>query len=176
MSWGTHMGEKVMKKVLLTALGIGVFFCASIQTEAAGFSEVGQYGRPFVHVTEDTEEQIQEEIRLGEMELMAQLVEAEAGNQTIEGKCLVVDVILNRVESPDYPDTIEEVIFQPGQFSVITNGAFDKAAYHMQESDYAAVLMECELHQNKEVMYFNNCKSVGGKNKFKVGGHWFGNG
>lgn len=164
-----------MNKVLLggAVLAAGLLFCCP-KVEAAGYSEVGQYGRPFVLVTEDTEEQIQEEIRLGEMEMLAQLVEAEAGNQPFEGKCLVVDVILNRVESPDFPDTIEEVIFQDGQFSVITNGAFDKAGWNMQESDYAAVMCEMEMHQNKDVLYFNNCSIVSGTgNKFKVGGHWF---
>ena len=59
---------------------------------AAGYSEVGEYGRPFVLVTEDTQEQIQEEIRLGDMELVAQLVEAEAGNQSFEGKYEAVAV------------------------------------------------------------------------------------
>ena len=140
-----------MNKVILggAVLAAGLLFCCP-KVEAAGYSEVGQYGRPFILVTEDTEEQIQEEIRLGEMELLAQLVEAEAGNQPFEGKCLVVDVILNRVESPDFPDTIEEVIFQKGQFSVTTNGAFEKAGWHMQESDYQAVEYEMELHENRE--------------------------
>ncbi len=164
-----------MNKVLLggAVLAAGLLFCCP-KVEAAGYSEVGQYGRPFVFVTEDTEEQIQEEIKLGELEMLAQLVEAEAGNQPFEGKCLVVDVILNRVESPDFPDSIEEVIFQDGQFSVIKNGAYDKAGWSMQESDYAAVMCEVQLHQNKEVLYFNNCSVVSGTgNKFKVGNHWF---
>lgn len=161
------------KFVGVAVLVAGLLFCCP-KVEAAGYSEVGQYGRPFVLVTEDTEEQIQEEIRLGEMELLAQLVEAEAGNQPFEGKCLVVDVILNRVESPDFPNSIEEVIFQDGQFSVVTNGAYDNAGWNMQESDYAAVQCEMELHRNKDVLYFNNCSVVSGTgNKFKVGNHWF---
>lgn len=156
-------------------LAAGLLFCCnSLEVQAAGYSEVGEFGRPGVLVTEDTEEQIQEEIYLGELELLAQLVEAEAGNQPFAGKCLVVDTILNRVESPLFPDTITEVIFQEGQFTVITNGAFDKAAWNMQESDYAAVLYETELHQNREVLYFNNNSMVAGTgHKFKVGGHWF---
>ena len=163
-----------MKKALLTVLALGVFFCAKTEVQAVGYQEVGEYGRPFVLTYEDTEEQIEEEIRLGDMELIAQLVEAEAGNQDFEGKCLVVDVILNRVESPDFPDTVEEVIFQDGQFSVIENGAFDKAAWNMKDSDYAAVAVEYELHSNKQVLYFNNCKYVSGEGEaFKVGDHWF---
>jgi hypothetical protein len=47
----------------------------------------------------------------------------------------------------------------------------------MKEDDYAAVLCEMQLHQNKDVLYFNNCSVVSGKGeKFKVGGHWFRNG
>ena len=166
-----------MNRVLLGAMAVLsglLFYCPKV--EAVGYSEIGQYGRPgcLVYETEDSDEQIAEEIYLGELELLAQLVEAEAGNQDFEGKCLVVDVVLNRVESPDFPNTIEEVIFQDGQFSVITNGAFDKAAWNMQESDYAAVMVETELHTNKNVLYFNNCSTVSGTgNKFKVGDHWF---
>ena len=46
----------------------------------------------------------------------------------------------------------------------------------MQESDYAAVAIEMELHSNKDVIYFNNCRSVSGDGKpFKIGDHWFNN-
>ena len=163
-----------MKKFLLGLAGIILASSFYIPANAAGYTEVGEYGRPFVIATEDSKEQIQEEIRLGELELLAQLVEAEAGNQDFEGKCLVVDVILNRVESDEFPNTISEVIFQEGQFSVVENGAFEEAAWNMKESDYAAVMCEIEIHTNKEVLYFNNCSKVSGKGeKFKVGDHWF---
>lgn len=146
----------------------------SIDVKAAGFTEIGQYGRPGIEKYDDSEEQIAEEIVLGEMELLAQLVQAEAGNQSLEGKRLVVDVVLNRVADPRFPDTVEEVIFQPGQFSVVNNGAFEKAAWHMEDSDYAAVAIEYEMHTNEEVLYFNNCSKVCGTGTpFKVGGHWF---
>lgn len=168
-----------MKKVLLGLAGILLAGSFSLDVSAAGYAEIGQYGRPgcLVYETNDSDEQIAEEIYLGELELLAQLVEAEAGNQEFEGKCMVVDVVLNRVESPDFPNTISEVIFQDGQFSVITNGAFDKAAWNMQESDYAAVMVETELHTNRDVLYFNNTSNVSGSGEiFKVGGHWFRNG
>lgn len=165
-----------MRKFALGALGVFMALSVSFTSKACGYSEIGQYGRPGV-LTLDTQEQIDEEILLGEMELIAQLVEAEAGNQSFEGKCLVVDVILNRVESPDFPNTITEVIFQEGQFSVITNGAFEKAAWNMKDSDYAAVSCEMALHSNRDVLYFNNCSNVAGTGDvFKVGGHWFRNG
>ena len=63
-----------------------------------------------------TEEEIAEEEYWDSLELLAICVEAEAGNQGLEGKRMVVDVILNRVDDPDWPGTIEEVISQPVQF------------------------------------------------------------
>lgn len=158
------------------AIATSLFLCP-ISSNAAGFSEVGQYGRPFVYVIEDTEEQIQEEIYLGELELLAQLVHAEAGNQSFEGKCLVAEVVLNRVESPDFPDTITEVIFQDGQFSVAYNGRLEKAAWSVDEEDFEAVSYAIEFHEHKNLLYFNCNTQVAGTGKlFKVGGHWFRNG
>ena len=164
-----------MKKSLLMGLvGIMLASSFSLPVSAAGYIEVGEYGRPFVIAIEDSDEQIAEEIYLGELEELAQLVEAEAGNQEFDGKCLVVDTILNRVESPLFPDTIHDVIHQEGQFSVMTNGAFEKAAWNMKDSDFAAVAVEVELHTNKDVLYFNNSRAVSGEGTpFKVGGHWF---
>ena len=155
--------KKVFRRGLAVLLSAGLFIMSNISVQAAGYTEVS-----------DSDEQIAEEERLGDMELIAQLVEAEAGNQPFEGKCLVVDVVLNRVASPDFPNTVEEVIYQDGQFSVINNGAFDKAAWNMKEDDFAAVAVEYELHTNKEILYFNNSSNVSGTGEpFKVGGHWF---
>ena len=167
-----------MKKASMIFATIGAILVAGvtspIKSFASGFVEVGQYGRPFVLAYEDTEEQIAEEILLGDMELVAQLVEAEAGNQSFDGKCAIVDVLLNRLESPDFPDTMEEVIFQEGQFSVIANGAFDKAAWNMQESDYKAVAYEYEMHSNKTWLYFNNTENVSGSGEIcQIGDHYF---
>lgn len=164
-----------MKKKLLS-LVVGAFIALSanpLTAEASEWIEVGEKGRPFI-LTYDTEEQIKEEIKLGDMELIAQLVEAEAGNQPFEGKCLVVDVILNRLEDPAFPNTVEGVIFQSGQFSVTWNGAFEKAAWNMKDSDFAAVAVEYEMRANKDVLYFNCGTYVANTNKlFKLGGHYF---
>ena len=165
-----------MKKALLGLAGVLLAGSFSFDVQASGYAEVGEYGRPFV-LCVDTDEQIEEEIYLGQLEELAQLVEAEAGNQPFEGKCLVVDTVLNRVESPSFPNSIHDVIFQEGQFSVITNGAWEKAAWNMKESDYAAVMVEVSLHTNRDVLYFNNNKNVSGSGEIlKVGGHYFRNG
>lgn len=59
--------------------------------------------------------------------LLAKLAMAEAESEDTEGKALVMLVVLNRVwDDEEFPNTIEEVIYQPGQFSPISNGRFDR--------------------------------------------------
>ena len=57
-----------------------------------------------------------------EYELFAKCVEAEAGTEGFTGKQYVVDVILNRVDSDKYPNTVKDVIMQKHQFEVVSNG------------------------------------------------------
>jgi Cell wall hydrolyses involved in spore germination len=51
--------------------------------------------------------------------LLAKIIYAEARGESFEGQVAVGAVVLNRVESPKFPDTIREVIYQPGQFSAV---------------------------------------------------------
>lgn len=119
-----------------------------------------------------TEEDILEEDRLGDMELLAQLAQAEAGNQGVQGMRYVVSVVLNRVESPRFPDTIEEVIFQPGAFGVITDGAFDRAAWNMSPECFEAVALEMQERSDTDILYFNT-EWVNGRDAWRYKEHWF---
>lgn len=59
----------------------------------------------------------------GEEYLLACLVQAEAGGEIYEGKLAVANVVLNRVQSGSFADSITDVIYQSGQFSVVNNGS-----------------------------------------------------
>lgn len=48
--------------------------------------------------------------------LLSSIIQAEAGNQTYAGKVAVGSVVMNRVASPLFPDTIPSVLYAPGQF------------------------------------------------------------
>ena len=129
-----------------------------------------------LEATELTEKDLAEENYWGELELLAQVVEAEAGNQDMTGKRLVVDVVLNRVDSPLFPDTITEVLEQPGQFTTMWNGAVEDAGWHMQEDDYTAVMMEVTgVRLDYDIYYFTageynaSCKPA-----YIHGDHYFG--
>lgn len=61
-----------------------------------------------------------------ELEVLQRIVEAEAGNEDEDGKLLVANVVLNRVDSDSFPDTVTEVVFQQSkgvtQFSPVASG------------------------------------------------------
>lgn len=54
---------------------------------------------------------------------MSRIITAEAGNQCLEGQIAVGNVVLNRVASPRYANTVQSVIFQAGQFDPVRSGA-----------------------------------------------------
>lgn len=71
------------------------------------------------------------EVRLDEKsyQVLLRIVEAEAAGEGTEGKKLVANVILNRVNHPSFPNTVEEVVFQKSgghaQFSPTIDGRFE---------------------------------------------------
>lgn len=69
-------------------------------------------------------------ISVEDYENLLRIVEAEAGGEDETGKLLVANVVLNRVESESFPDTISEVILQKNkgvaQFSPVGSGRFWK--------------------------------------------------
>ena len=70
----------------------------------------------------------EEKRRQEERQILERIVEAEAGDQDLEGRILVANVILNRVHSKHFPDTIKEVVFanRAGryQFSPVSKGRY----------------------------------------------------
>lgn len=54
--------------------------------------------------------------------LLARLIYAEARGENYTGQVAVGVVVLNRVESSQFPNTIAGVIYQKGQFSSVTDG------------------------------------------------------
>ena len=62
----------------------------------------------------------------GELALLARLISAEARGEPYSGQVAVGAVVLNRVEHPSFPNSIAEVIFQPGAFSCMLDGQWDE--------------------------------------------------
>lgn len=75
-----------------------------------------------------------------DLRLLATLIYCEAGSESYEGKLAVGAVVMNRVRSGAYPNTISGVIYASGQFTPAMNGKVAKAYYNgiATESCYAA--------------------------------------
>ena len=65
-------------------------------------------------------------VESGDLALLARLISAEARGEPYAGQVAVGAVVLNRVEHPSFPNTISEVIFQPGAFSCMLDGQWDE--------------------------------------------------
>jgi N-acetylmuramoyl-L-alanine amidase len=107
-----------------------------------------------------------------EIELLALVTMAEAEGESVEGKRLVIDTVLNRVDSTRWPDTIKGVIYQPGQFTSMSNGRSDRC----RVTDEVRQLVREELlsRTNSEVVYFRTKHYTKyGTPLFKVGNHYF---
>lgn len=77
---------------------------------------------------------------VNEKDLLAKLVEAEAKAESYKGKVAVAEVVLNRVEHETFPDSIEGVIYQRGQFTPVSNGAINKPASEESKDAVAEAL------------------------------------
>lgn len=111
----------------------------------------------------------------GDLDLLAAIVYAEAGDQDFTGQRLVADVVLNRVHSPAWPNTVSEVIFQPYQFSPVLDGGLDRAWGNVTESCYEAARLALQGdHINTEVIYFSMYGCSNGIFAFQHGCHYFG--
>lgn len=60
-----------------------------------------------------------------DINLLYRLVEAEAGGESITGRIAVANVVLNRIKSNEYPNTLREVIYQQNQFEVVNIGTIN---------------------------------------------------
>lgn len=82
-----------------------------------------------------------EKISPKEMELLARAVYSEARGEPFDGQVAIAAVILNRVDHPDFPDTISGVIYQPWAFTAVHDGQFwltpNETAYKAVEAALA---------------------------------------
>ncbi|NLZ80726.1 MAG: cell wall hydrolase [Clostridiales bacterium] len=89
--------------------------------------------------------------------LLAKIAMAEAEGCNTQTKTLVIMTVLNRVWSDEFPDTIEEVIFQENQFSPIDNGRWDRVEPNEDCYEAVKIVMEAKYDYSSGATYFENC-------------------
>ena len=117
------------------------------------------------------EEQNVTAVSLDVQELLASIIFCEAGNQPYEGQVAVGAVVLNRVASELYPDTVEEVIYQSGQFGPAVTGWLDQVRYsagYTPETMQAATDALSGADPVEGCLYFDQ-----GGYGIQIGAHYF---
>lgn len=107
-----------------------------------------------------------------DIELLTLVTMAEAEGESEEGKRLVIDTILNRVDHSYYPNTVHGVVYQSGQFTSMWNGRINRC--YVRDDILKLVKEEISSRTNNDVIYF----TAGGYGRygtplFQVGNHYF---
>lgn len=104
--------------------------------------------------------------------LLGAIIECEAGAESYEGKLAVGSVIMNRVKSSYFPNTVSGVIYQSGQFSPVASG---RLAYRLQAGVDNACLAAAQEVLNGKItvscLYF--CVNNGIISGTVIGNHVF---
>ena len=107
-----------------------------------------------------------------EIDLLAKILYLEANDQSFTGQRAVVEVVFNRVLHDEFPNTVEGVLLQKGQFS--TAKLLDKAApTEMQYEVIQAVLGEVVPVLPDDVVFFATRKDANGTFYERIGDHYF---
>ncbi len=89
-----------------------------------------------------------------DLEILARIIHAEARGESFEGQVAVGAVVLNRVQHPDFPKSIREVVYQPGQFTAVEDRQInlkpDDKAYQAAEA-----ALEGQDPSNGAIFYYN---------------------
>ena len=118
-----------------------------------------------------TLEEIETEKKQADVKLMAAIIYCEAGNQSYKGKVAVGAVIMNRIASKRFPNTLKGVIYQKGQFTPAMTGKLDRVlkSGNIPSSCYDAAV-DAMNGENPvgNALFFNMYRG-----KFKLGDHYF---
>lgn len=105
---------EILQKTAGSSKGIGIVDVAVSEQRVLNYSVLENQ---YVYLLTDEE-----------LNVLFRIVEAEAGCEDENGKLLVANVILNRMENDCFPDTVTEVVFQRDngvtQFSPVTDGSY----------------------------------------------------
>ena len=110
-------------------------------------------------VAKTIEEQLEDShISEDDLRYMSAIIWAEAGNQCEAGQQAVGIVVMNRVASETYKDTVYDVINEPYQFSPVKNGSFTRALNRYDSGD----MPECVIDAAKYALQGNTTVNYNG--------------
>lgn len=149
-----------------------------------------EYVAPVEEILEEEEEVIDEDVVIeenggnpytalidglseDEKYMIYQITFLESGNQSMEGQRAVIEVILNRVLSDKFPNSVQGVLSQSGQFS--TWSYMNSRSHNStQEEALQLVYTESPVLGSTSYVYFSTGKFSWAHNYVQIGAHWFG--
>lgn len=112
--------------------------------------------------------QVKKEIKkytASELRLMSAIIYCEANSEKYNGKLAVGIVVMNRVRSNIFPDTVKEVIYQKSQFSPARSGSLDRALAEYDDGKFTSDMeIEC-VKAAKEALNGATSITMNGKTK-----------
>ena len=97
---------------------------------------------------------------------LSHIICAESGNQPLEGKIAVGNVVMNRVNDPRFPNSIYDVLFQKNQFGPASSGTIYREPN--EESIVAAMLVLDGAQVTPDALFFNGVRAKAPKGRTYV--------
>jgi len=100
-----------------------------------------------------------------DLRLLSAIIYCEAGSESYKGKVAVGIVIMNRVKSGSFPDTVKGVVYQSYQFSPVRNGTLDRALGQYDKGRFTSEDEKECIQAAKEVLSGKTTITLNGKEK-----------
>ncbi len=170
-----------MKKIFTGIILTAVLVCFSLGSSLASSTstiQMSYFQEAFKgYIEEAQENKISSNYTQEEIDLLNKIVYAESRGESDEGQMAVANVVLNRVASPLFPDTIKEVIYQSGQFCPVKSGSFSSITPSQDVIDNVEKVLLGEMAVSEDVLFFKVAKSNSnwGSHDFytRIGNHGF---
>lgn len=178
---------KLRKIILCLFISILLFDFTNVKAYANTSQEKAT--KAAVVVKKTTKAKTVQKYTAADLRLLSAIIYCEAGSESYNGKLAVGIVVMNRVRSGRYPNTVKGVIYQKSQFSPVRSGSFsktlkdyDKGGFTSKKEKDAIKAAKAALSGEKyitvkgEKKLFTKYLSFSGKIKgytFKLGHHQF---
>lgn len=141
------------------------YMAIMVRAALAGDIEAGRAAEICRNESIDLSGEDKVKISFEDLFLLSKIITVEAGSEWLgdEWRMCVGEVVMNRVASPEFPDTVREVIYQPGQYEDPGSFEFDYMLDPTEEAVYVALrLLQGERIMDPWVVYQANFKQGGG--------------
>ena len=88
-------------------------------------------------------------------QVLLRIVQAEAGVCDDKGKILVANVVLNRVKSQEFPDSVRSVVYEPSQFSPVSDGSINSVKVTEETKECVNRALEGEDYSDGALYFMN---------------------